>query len=341
MNKRDILLALGGFVAGSVSATSIFYFGVYRHYIPMKDLEQEISDLQAKRKDLIDQVKEVTDAYQEHKKSTEDATMRMDKELDFYDNEIKAAKNELKDIRKQVATAKKSKFVDYGHPNEIPKVVKSKPGDPKEYLAEDRDDELDDDPVDISDEDEPTEKEIAMAKALSGNFEIHENNPRWDGPLTDDEQAQFDEAHGDVDLEESILRTIKERRYHQTIDDDHAKFQITKDEFEDHPFFFDTETLDYYEGDDVLAQGMEIVQDVRALIDPDVLTMFGKRSQSGDPNLVYCRNDYYDTDYEITRHPGSYQEDVLGIPEDEQYKEPRRFNKNLAEDMEEVHGKKR
>lgn len=340
MNKRDILLALGGFAAGVATATSVFYFGAYRHYIPMKDLEQEISELQTKRKDLCDQIQEITDAYQDHKRSTEEATLRMDKELDYYNDEIKASKNELKDIRAQVATAKQSKFVNYGHPNEMPKVTKA--GDPKEYLAEDdRADELDDDPVDISDEDRLDDKELIMIHEINGHFEIRDGNPRWDGPLTADEQKQFDEAHGDEDLEESIIRTIKERRYHQTIDDNHAKYQISKDIFDDRPFFFDTETLDYYEGDDVLCQGMEIVTNIQALIDPEVLSRFGRKSQSGNPNVVYCRNDYYDTDYEITRHPGSYQEEVLGIPDEEQYKAPRKFNKNLAADMEEAYGKKR
>lgn len=313
--KREIIFALGGAVAGFASATALFYFVVYRKYIPMHELEREVGELQSKRKDLCNQIEEINKAFQDHKRSTDDATLRMDKELDFYDQEIKNAKNELKQLQKHISTAKS--FIDYSHPDpsypvEIPQ-VKDVSCDPNEYVAEnDEPDEIDEDPVDISDE--PTAKELAMAKALNGKFEIHEGNPRWDGPLTEDEQQQFDEANGDIDLEESILRTIKERRYNESIDEENPKYQIDRDTFDDQPFFFDTENLDYYEGDDVLCRGFEIVQDIAALIDPDVLSKFGKRSRSGNPNIVYCRNDYYGTDYEITRHHGSYRKKFWVFP---------------------------
>ena len=86
----------------------------------------------------------------------------------------------------------------------------------------------------------------------------------------------------------------------------------------------------------MLARGMEIVQDPDAIINTIVLNRFGRLSQSGDPNVVWCRNDILETDYEITRHDGSYQHDVLGIPEEESYRPKKRFNSTIAAEMEEV-----
>ena len=89
----------------------------------------------------------------------------------------------------------------------------------------------------------------------------------------------------------------------------------------------------------MLARGMEIVQDPDMIINTIVLNKFGRASQTGDPNVVWCRNDILETDYEITRHDGSYQHEVLGIPEEESYRPKKRFNSTIAAEMEEVNDK--
>ena len=86
----------------------------------------------------------------------------------------------------------------------------------------------------------------------------------------------------------------------------------------------------------MLADGSEIVIDPDTIINTVVLNHFGQHSMSGDPNVVWCRNDMLETDYAITRHEGSYQHDVLGIPDDEAYMPTHRFAKATDDEMEEA-----
>lgn len=58
MNLKTIGFVVGGFAAGAATATAIFYFGVYKRYIPLKDLEHEIADLERKKHELNQQFKD-------------------------------------------------------------------------------------------------------------------------------------------------------------------------------------------------------------------------------------------------------------------------------------------
>lgn len=305
MNLKAMGLVAGGFVAGAATATAIFYFGVYKRYIPLKNLEHEIGNLEQKRHELNKQFKDVHEKYVATKRSHDEAVERMEKELDFYDDQISVVKREFDAVKASG---------DYGdiHATE------------KQDDIDDEPDELDDDPVDIGD-DEPD----------SDNYIIDDGNPRWDGALTDQEQREYDEAEGDESLQQSVLMAIKESRWKKSIDPEYPAYHISEDEHEEAPWFIDTENLDYWQDDDVLANGMEIVQDPDSIIDTIVLNRFGKHSKSGDPNIVWCRNDILEIDYEITRRDGSYQHDVLGIPEEESYRPKKRFKPDVLSEMEE------
>lgn len=298
MKLKAMGLVAGGFVAGAATATAIFYFGVYKRYIPLKNLEHEIGNLEQKRHELNKQFKDVHEKYVATKRSHDEAVERMEKELDFYDDQISVVKREFNAVKASG---------DYG-----------------DIHATEQQDDIDDDPVDIGD-DEPD----------SDNYIIDDGNPRWDGALTDQEQREYDEAEGDERLQQSVLMAIKESRWKKSIDPEYPAYHISEDEHEEAPWFIDTENLDYWQDDDVLANGMEIVQDPDSIIDTIVLNRFGKHSKSGDPNVVWCRNDILEIDYEITRHDGSYQHDVLGIPEEESYRPKKRFKPDVLSEMEE------
>ena len=96
-------------------------------------------------------------------------------------------------------------------------------------------------------------------------------------------------------------------------------------------------TCEGYEADDILAQDGAVVPSFDELITPIALNHFGPNSHSGDPNVVWCRNDVLKIDYQITRFEGSYQHYVLGIPEDRAYDPPHKFNKERAAAMEETY----
>ena len=189
-----------------------------------------------------------------------------------------------------------------------------------------------DEPVDEV-EDEVVDDDIKYIKELNMGYVINDGNPRWDGPLNDDEQAMYDACEGDVDMEYATLIEIKERRFDETKDPDRIRYLISEYEHEIAPEFIDDESLDYYEADDILARGRSIVQNVEDLINPNVLLHFGEGTS--DPSVVWCRNDEYKTDYEIVKHPGSYQSAVYGIDEDSAYIPEHKYNRERAIELEE------
>lgn len=189
-----------------------------------------------------------------------------------------------------------------------------------------------DEPVDEA-EDEVVEDDIKHIKELNMGYVINDGNPRWDGPLNDDEQAMYDACEGDADMEYATLIEIKEHRFDETTDPDRMRYLISEREHENAPEFIDDESLDYYEADDILARGRSIVQNVEDLINPNVLLHFGEGTS--DPSVVWCRNDEYKTDYEIVKHPGSYQSAVYGIDEDSAYIPEHKYNRERAIELEE------
>lgn len=189
-----------------------------------------------------------------------------------------------------------------------------------------------DEPVDEV-EDEIVEDDTKYIKELNMGYVINDGNPRWDGPLNDDEQAMYDACEGDADMEYATLIEIKEHRFDETTDPDRLRYLISEQEHENAPEFIDDESLDYYEADDILARGRSIVQNVEDLINPNVLLHFGEGTS--DPSVVWCRNDEYKTDYEIVKHPGSYQSAVYGIDEDSAYIPEHKYNRERAIELEE------
>lgn len=189
-----------------------------------------------------------------------------------------------------------------------------------------------DEPVDEV-EDEVVDDDIKYIKELNMGYVINDGNPRLDGPLNDDEQAMYDACEGDVDMEYATLIEIKERRFDETKDPERMRYLISEYEHENAPEFIDDESLDYYEADDILARGRYVVQNVEELINPNVLLHFGEGTS--DPSVVWCRNDEYKTDYEIVKHPGSYQSAVYGIDEDSAYIPEHKYNRERAIELEE------
>ena len=149
---------------------------------------------------------------------------------------------------------------------------------------------------------------------------------RIDGPLTDEEMADYRACDGDEFAEATTLTDIARQRFKATLDKSHSKYGIDQTEHDNRPDFIDEVLLDYYHRDDVLAEGRSIVPNVDDIIDPVVLLRFGPGSGSGDPNVVICRNDELEIDYVIERHDGSYQTAIFGIPEEKAYIPQQRFN---------------
>jgi hypothetical protein len=90
-------------------------------------------------------------------------------------------------------------------------------------------------------------------------------------------------------------------------------YVIHIDEFRQNEPEHSQTTVTYYEKDDVLLDEREqdLISDLDGVVGLNNLQLFGHGS--GDPNVVYVRNDAIDSDFEICRNPGSYAEEVHGL----------------------------
>lgn len=286
MINKDIGIGVGGFFLGAIATTIVGYFAVYRRYIPLNKIQDEVNALEEQRLSKCRQLDKIDEEFKTRKKDYEDALSELDERMDTYENDISAMKNHMENIAQG----------DY-HEGE-------------RFILPSEVDEL----VDNGDDEEPSDKPVARTD--DGRIIIDDGNPRYDGPLSPEEMEKVSGIE-DSDQLDVYLTEIKEQRFVDSIDPERVTYQISEEEYMDSPDFIDDETLDYYEKDNVLASGPEIVPIVEDLINPIVLNSFGKNSRSNDPNVVYCRNDKLRTDYVIERDPGSYQHAIYGVPEED------------------------
>lgn len=106
-------------------------------------------------------------------------------------------------------------------------------------------------------------------------------------------------------------------------------FIISTSEWETQPEY-QKETVYWYEEDSSFADVKEeIIDDPASLFVPNVHLHFGENS--GDPDIVYVRNDKMGVDYELIRIHGSYATIVMGEPEPVKPKRSRRRKKVIDE----------
>lgn len=267
MNRENLIFAGIGFLAGVAVTAAAGYFGIYRKYIPLRQLEDEVNSLEEQRQSKGRQLDTMDRAYEERKAAYERDLQERSDRLDMYDNDIADAKKELEEI---------------------------KPSEPEQE----------------------SETLSADESKIFARFEIHDGNPRWDGPLTDEEQASYDACDGDENLILGLVTEVKEHRFKNSIDQSCTKYLINDHDHKTAPDFIDTVFLDYYVRDDKLAEGRSLIERPDDLIDMAVLVQFGKYGWQEDPNVVICRNDIFETDYVVERHEESYQETMFGIDPD-------------------------
>lgn len=302
INTRDICMIAAGAVLGGGIVAAAGYFGVIRQYIPLRDLEQELDDV---RRQYLEYKNKLKDLHNEQEPVTEDV------EYDILHVRPRTEDNPVSDAP-----------VDG-------------PSD-----------------TDISDESEEEEDDYDGWDPFmngyydpllfkDGRYYLDDDNPRWDGPLNDEEMELYRSVLGEEkEIVMSVVTDIRENRYLASMDEDEPIFQITLEEHKEQPEFFETRELDYYEDDDILALGREVIPQIERYINPICLNHFGEHSGSGDPNIVWCRNDKHEIDYEITRHEDSYQRAVLGIQTRSDSQPPRRFRSDEVVDAEEAHAKR-
>jgi len=87
-------------------------------------------------------------------------------------------------------------------------------------------------------------------------------------------------------------------------------YVIHREEFDEEEPGYSQVTLTYYAGDNILCDDKDYPLENIGRIVGDTLLRFG--AGSGDPNVVYVRNDRLNAEYEILLHRGSYAIEVLG-----------------------------
>lgn len=86
-------------------------------------------------------------------------------------------------------------------------------------------------------------------------------------------------------------------------------YVIHVDEFTGEEMGYEQSTLTWYERDRILTDEKEVPIYNHEEVVGNI--RFGHGSK--DPNTCFVRNEAYEAEYEILRHPGSYQEEVLGL----------------------------
>lgn len=85
-------------------------------------------------------------------------------------------------------------------------------------------------------------------------------------------------------------------------------YVIHRDEFIQDEMGYDQSTITYYSGDDIMADQSDVpIYNYSAMIGH---LKFGHGS--GDPDIVYVRNEKLEMEWEILRHLGKYEIEVLG-----------------------------
>lgn len=112
----------------------------------------------------------------------------------------------------------------------------------------------------------------------------------------------------DTDEEWDYEKELKERT-------PTAPYVIHKDEFMSNESDYTQETITFYAGDEIMAdQHDEILHGWMNMMGP--LT-FGHGS--GDPNVVYIRNDTLHYEWEVLRHGGRFEVEVGGLTVEDEY----------------------
>lgn len=120
--------------------------------------------------------------------------------------------------------------------------------------------------------------------------------------LADYEHPRDDEQDEDYEYEQ--------KKYEPSSNE--KPYIISIDEYTEENTHYDKLTLYFYEDDEVLTEdNEEMIEDVEAIVGNYALNCFGENS--GDPEVVYVRNDRLQIDYEVIRLSKSYKETVLGI----------------------------
>lgn len=91
-----------------------------------------------------------------------------------------------------------------------------------------------------------------------------------------------------------------------------APYILEKEEFLQDEMSYTQTTLTYYAGDNILTDSRDdVINEIDSTVGEGNLQNFGYGS--GDPKVVYVRNDVLGSEFEILHHEGTYKQHVAGL----------------------------
>lgn len=310
VTNREIGMLVAGYAIGATAYAVVSYF--------CEDHEAE----QAEYQELLDQIENkkriieiANDTYQTNAKEYEDRLKYLEDKIDECDNIYTSFMDDIDDIKKKKA--------------DLLEEVRKAEDDPLEYEETEAEEDSETHDNFISE----MFRTHGIQRFPNGRVSLETGWDRVDGFLTESEVRPLEETESEEEFKSEFL-SLLQARFHDTQNDEELSYLISAEDHKKAPDFFDTDTLDYYRDDDMIARGRELLRNPDDYINMTVLNHFNDPNVTDEPNIVWCRNDYFETDYEIVLHDDSYQHAVFGVPKDQIYQNEHRVNESMAREGE-------
>lgn len=146
-------------------------------------------------------------------------------------------------------------------------------------------------------------------------------DPSGDVPVTPEEGRPVPRVVADT-IARNVFESEDPETYFDTQEEEQRREEhpelphvLTLDEFNAADLDYEQMQYTYYEGDGILADsGDQVIPDVEQIVGTGNMLRFGHGS--GDPNVVYIRNNRLETDVEVVRSEGKYSKEVLGFDDE-------------------------
>lgn len=164
-------------------------------------------------------------------------------------------------------------------------------------------------------------------EAATSALHTYQGEGSGDIPETDEEAERLQREHEEnVIKRQNVFRTHSE--WNQELEmakrSADAPYILSQEEFFENETEYEQVTVTYYQGDDVLADSTDQeVRDSDRQVGDINLTRWGHGS--GDPNVIYIRNERLELEYEVLREGGKFTEIVLGFHEPAERERPMKF----------------
>lgn len=310
VTNREIGMLVAGYAIGATAYAVVSYF--------CEDHEAEKAEYQ----ELLDQIENkkriieiADDTYQTNAKEYEDRLKYLEDKIDECDNIYTSFMDDIDDIKKKKA--------------DLLEEVRKAEDDPLEYEETEAEEDSETHDNFISE----MFRTHGIQRFPNGRVSLETGWDRVDGFLTESEVRPLEETESEEEFKSEFL-SLLQARFHDTQNDEELSYLISAEDHKKAPDFFDTDTLDYYRDDDMIARGRELLRNPDDYINMTVLNHFNDPNVTDEPNIVWCRNDYFETDYEIVLHDDSYQHAVFGVPKDQIYQNEHRVNESMAREGE-------